>query len=450
MFFNSYKFPIIFQWFILFLLIGCDDQTENNSDNTSPELTVHPSEEYISGTSVSISWSWDELATGIVQYGLDSLFTQESGNSDQYATDHIVILNNLQDTSLYTYRVTGWDEHDNRATSESRQFVTYFQDDMEPPEFILDMHSIQRRQNSITISWTANEEVEAVVYYGFEEPLLDSVIVDQFSEIGEVTISELSPGLPYIFDLRIYDQIGFTIGQRDTFYTVIADFVLYDGQGSWAEGLVNEKNLLNDMGITWITVSQDYINSTELFPYFKAIWMPGGWAGDYKNVINAQGEENIKQLIDKGGLYVGSCAGGYYASDSTIWENVHYDNPLNFFEGSAVGPLNELAPWPSYTYTDIDINNEFEPLSDLPDTMAMLYYGGAYYQPMGQLSSDAHVLARYGHNGEIMALLNPYGDGFYFITGCHPEVKRVSQPIAWPFSSAIIYWAMDQVWIEHP
>lgn len=450
MFINSYKFPIIFQWFILFLLIGCDELTENNSDNTSPELTVSPYEEYLSGTSVSISWSWDEPATGIVQYGLDSLFSHESGNSDQFATDHIVILNNLQDTSLYTYRVTGWDEQNNWTTSGSRQFVTYFHDDMEPPEFILDMHSIQRRKNSITISWTANENVNAVVHYGFEEPFLDSVIINQYSEIGEVTISELTPGLPYIFDLKIYDQIGFSIGQRDTFYTVIADFVLYDGQGSWAEGLVNEKNLLNDMGLTWITVSQDYINTTELYPYFKAIWMPGGWAGDYKNVINSQGEENIKKLIEDGGLYVGSCAGGYYASDSTIWENIHYDNPLNFYDGYAVGPLDELASWPSYTYTDIDINNEFEPLADLPDTMAMLYYGGAYYQPMDQLSSDAQVVARYGHNGEIMALLNPYGEGLYFITGCHPEVKRVSQPNAWPFSAAIINWVMDKIWIELP
>ena len=179
--------------------------------------------------------------------------------------------------------------------------------------------------------------------------------------------------------------------------------------------------------------------------------MPGGWSGDYKDVINDFGEENIIEFVNKGNLYIGSCAGGYYASDSTIWEeNEKYDNPLDFFDGKAIGPLDELAPWPSYTYTNIYLNKEFEAFSTLPDTMEMFYYGGGYYEPNDQLSENAIVLATYAHNGEYMALLENIGNGYYLITGCHPEVRRVSQPNAWPFSGAVIDWVLNLLQIELP
>jgi glutamine amidotransferase-like uncharacterized protein len=178
--------------------------------------------------------------------------------------------------------------------------------------------------------------------------------------------------------------------------------------------------------------------------------MPGGWAGDYKDYINTAGEENIDEFINKGNFYLGSCAGGYYASDSTIWEEEHFDNPLGFFDGIAIGPINEIATWPAHRFTEIVINNEFEPFELLPDTITMMYYGGAYYQPHNVFNEDVIVLARYPQNNEVMALIEPMGEGYYYISGCHPEVRRINNPNAWPFMEAVIDWAMDRVRIELP
>ncbi|MDP7465430.1 MAG: BPL-N domain-containing protein [Candidatus Marinimicrobia bacterium] len=323
--------------------------------------------------------------------------------------------------------------------------------DSSPPTLLIPLHVIERSQTEIKLSWVTNKLSTASLHWYSADSLLDSLTFSELDSQFIATLPNLLSGAEYNVLLWISNADAFDTTFTDTFYTLIADFALYNGTGAWAEGVLNEKNLLDDIGYTWSTISETDLNNKSLYPFYKALWMPGGWSGDYKDVINDFGEENIIEFVNKGNLYIGSCAGGYYASDSTIWEeNEKYDNPLDFFDGKAIGPLDELAPWPSYTYTNIYLNKEFEAFSTLPDTMEMFYYGGGYYEPNDQLSENAIVLATYAHNGEYMALLENIGNGYYLITGCHPEVRRVSQPNAWPFSGAVIDWVLNLLQIELP
>jgi biotin--protein ligase len=323
--------------------------------------------------------------------------------------------------------------------------------DSSPPTLLIPLHVIERSQTEIKLSWVTNKLSTASLHWYSADSLLDSLTFSELDSQFIATLPNLLSGAEYNVLLWISNADAFDTTFTDTFYTLIADFALYNGTGAWAEGVLNEKNLLDDIGYTWSTISETDLNNKSLYPFYKALWMPGGWSGDYKDVINDFGEENIIEFVNRGNLYIGSCAGGYYASDSTIWEeNEKYDNPLDFFDGKAIGPLDELAPWPSYTYTNIYLNKEFEAFSTLPDTMEMFYYGGGYYEPNDQLSENAIVLATYAHNGEYMALLENIGNGYYLITGCHPEVRRVSQPNAWPFSGAVIDWVLNLLQIELP
>ena len=331
-------------------------------------------------------------------------------------------------------------------TSNSNEEVEV---DTTAPVLTIPIHAVNRTQNQMTLSWMTDERSTAILTWEGDS-LSDSLLLNDLDTNFTAILTNLELGSEYIITLTVINELELESTVTDTFYTLIADFALYDGTGAWPEGVLNEKNLLDEIGYSWTIVTEDDINAASLYPYYKALWMPGGWAGDYKNVISSYGEENIDNFIRKGNFYIGSCAGGYYASDSTIWEDVHYDNPLDFFNGYAIGPLNELAIWPSYIYTTVNLNNEFEALETLPDSIEMLYYGGAYYQPVGSLNENAIVMAQYSHNNEVMALLEPIGKGYYFISGCHPEVRRVSKPDAWPFMSAVIDWAMERVRIELP
>ena len=336
----------------------------------------------------------------------------------------------------------------NKADEENNLEVTI---DSAPPTLLVPLHVIERSQGEIKLSWVTNKLSTASLHWYNADSLLDSLTFSELDSQFIAILPNLVSGSEYTVLLWLSNADAFDTTYSDTFYTLIADFALYDGTGAWAEGVLNEKNLLDDIGYTWSTISETDLNNKSLYPFYKVLWMPGGWSGDYKDVINDFGEENIIEFVNKGNLYIGSCAGGYYASDSTIWEeNEKYDNPLDFFDGKAIGPLDELAPWPSYTYTNIYLNKEFEAFSTLPDTMEMFYYGGGYYEPNDQLSENAIVLATYAHNGEYMALLENIGNGYYLITGCHPEVRRVSQPNAWPFSGAVIDWVLNLLQIELP
>ena len=320
-----------------------------------------------------------------------------------------------------------------------------------PPSLLVPLHATERSQGAIILSWVTNKLSTASLHWYSADSLMDSLTFNELDSQFTAILSNLFSGSEYTVLLSLSNADEYDTTFTDTFYTLIAHFALYNGSGAWSEGLLNEKNLLDDIGYTWSTISETDLNNESLYPFYKALWMPGGWSGDYKDVINDFGEENIIEFVNRGNLYIGSCAGGYYASDSTIWEeNEKYDNPLDLFDGKAIGPLDELAPWPSFTYTDIYINRSFEPLSTLPDSMEMFYYGGGYYEPNDQLSENAIVLATYAHNGEYMALLENIGNGYYFITGCHPEVLRVSQPNSWPFMEALIDWLMENIKIELP
>ena len=52
----------------------------------------------------------------------------------------------------------------------------------------------------------------------------------------------------------------------------------------------------------------------------KAFFLPGGNAYDYTQSLRADGKAKIASFVAGGGLYVGTCAGFYYAATGYFWE----------------------------------------------------------------------------------------------------------------------------------
>src|SRR5262245_61528483 len=89
---------------------------------------------------------------------------------------------------------------------------------------------------------------------------------------------------------------------------------------------------------------------------FKVIVIPGGYSYGYK-VGLAGHEQKVRDFISSGGGYLGICAGGFYAPDTIVWENKTYAYPLQIYKGQAIGPIDDIAPWPQYVLTPITIND---------------------------------------------------------------------------------------------
>jgi hypothetical protein len=81
---------------------------------------------------------------------------------------------------------------------------------------------------------------------------------------------------------------------------------------------------------------------------------PGGDAYSQQNSIGDTGKANILKYIEsKRGIYLGTCAGWFFASDGYYWEGVKYDWPnlLGKFP-TTEGSIHEIATYPNYAMTD--------------------------------------------------------------------------------------------------
>ena len=203
------------------------------------------------------------------------------------------------------------------------------------------------------------------------------------------------------------------------------DFAIYhDGDvGAWEEGVVAFEKFLDWKSISHNRVTAQNINTTDLKDYYKAIYFPGGDADYYNADINSTGIKHIQDLVSNNGAYIGICAGAEFACDKLVWQGVTYDYPLNFFQGEAIGPIDELAVWPAYSMATLNMNlndeiNQFE-----TETEDILYWGGCVFNPI--TSNGFDTLATYaGFLNKPAIVKLSYGTGRVLLISPHPEIEE--------------------------
>lgn len=116
-----------------------------------------------------------------------------------------------------------------------------------------------------------------------------------------------------------------------------------------------------------------FLNSTNLssdcklsnYPNVVLYVQPGGDAYGQLSSLGASGKANILTFLDKGGAYVGICAGWYYAAKDYYWAGDYYKWPdlLGRFP-TVEGSITNIAEYPAYNMTR------------LSNGLNMIYYGG--------------------------------------------------------------------------
>jgi len=220
-------------------------------------------------------------------------------------------------------------------------------------------------------------------------------------------------------------SIPYTVSDSRTEVGKIADVLIYYGDGAWSNGVLAFEKFLEFKGLTWYECNGSYIENNDLIGSFNAIHFPGGSSAQYNAQINEDGLSHIRGFIAAGGGYLGICAGSSFACDQVIWQGEAYDYPLDLFAGVGYGPIEEIAPWPTYTITSITMNasnliNQYEPSSE-----SIMYYGGdSFYADEGQ---EMHVIGSYDLYNNDPAVINfQYGEGRVVLFGPHPEIEEDS------------------------
>lgn len=181
-------------------------------------------------------------------------------------------------------------------------------------------------------------------------------------------------------------------------------------------------------------------------------YFPGGSTGPYREKITENGRNNLREKINYGCAYIGTCAGGLIACESNLWSG--YDDNEGLFKiypGAGIGPIPEIYQYPKVGMCKINFTNEIADI-DNSDDCWILYYNGPYFEVTG---SNTKVIANYQISNNPAIVTSTYGKGRVFLTGPHPEFEEDSdrdgetyfdkledQGSEWPLMKSAVKWCL--------
>lgn len=159
---------------------------------------------------------------------------------------------------------------------------------------------------------------------------------------------------------------------------------------------------------------------------FDLLIMPGGRDKPYHAALQGKGNAKIRSFVERGGTYIGICAGAYYGCKMVDFDRgepleVCEERELAFFSGSAIGPAYGKG---TFDYGSQKGARAAKLQTDLGAFHAY-FNGGCYFS--GDFS-QVRILARYlDLEGQPPAILEcPIGKGKAILSGVHLETSSDS------------------------
>lgn len=165
---------------------------------------------------------------------------------------------------------------------------------------------------------------------------------------------------------------------------------------------------------------------------------PGGADLGYCRTLNGEGNRRISQYVERGGHYLGLCAGGYYGSRRCEFEvgrkhmEVVGNRELAFYPGICRG-----SAFPGFTYdsekgtraAEITVSKTALTNSSLPTTFRSYYNGGGVFVDAPKYhDKGVEVIASYTEDtcvdagdGRAAVVYCKVEDGAAILTSNHPE-----------------------------
>jgi hypothetical protein len=178
-------------------------------DTTAPVLSGITASGITSGSAI-ITWSTNEPATSVVDYGLSTAYGSSSALNTTPVTSHSRTLSSLTPSTTYHYRVRSVDGAGNVATSLDDTFATPAAPDTAPP-IISAVTAGAITSNSAEITWTTNEAGTSWVQYSTDLSLnlssaLDTTLVTSHRRL----LTGLAPATIYVYLVITTDAAGNT------------------------------------------------------------------------------------------------------------------------------------------------------------------------------------------------------------------------------------------------
>ena len=204
-------------------------QTGSGSDLNDPEITSPPTITSITDTTATIEWGTDEPSDSAVQYDDNNSTWGNylwSNTNTSLVTTHRITLTGLEAETQYFFRVGSTDGFDNGPTTSNEvNFTTESGSDTIPPRITIPPTVTGITQNTAVIEWQTDEPSDSVIDYGRNTSYGYKSTLADYVTNHSVTLSGLSPGNDYHFQVSSTDAFGNgpTYSNDNTFTTKIAD-----------------------------------------------------------------------------------------------------------------------------------------------------------------------------------------------------------------------------------
>ncbi|KIW08362.1 biotin-[acetyl-CoA-carboxylase] ligase [Verruconis gallopava] len=224
--------------------------------------------------------------------------------------------------------------------------------------------------------------------------------------------------------------------------------LVYSGPGSTIESvrhcLYTLRRLLSP-NYAVLSVTADAIIKEPWTASCALFVMPGGADLGYCRTLNGEGNRKIIQYVNRGGAYLGLCAGGYYGSSRCEFEvgvkgmEVVGDRELGFFPGICRG----LA-FPGFVYAseagakaaELKVHKEVfgSTGANLPEFVRSYFNGGGVFVDAERFKErGVEILASYTEplnvdsgKGAAALVYRKIGDGHVVLSGPHPEFAALN------------------------
>ncbi|KAL9004619.1 MAG: hypothetical protein Q9188_002586 [Gyalolechia gomerana] len=224
------------------------------------------------------------------------------------------------------------------------------------------------------------------------------------------------------------------------------NILVYSGNGSTAESvkhcLYSLRRLLSPTYAV-ITVNGDAIIKEPWTASCALLVFPGGADLGYCRTLNGDGNRRISQYVDRGGRYLGFCAGGYYGSKRCEFEvgnkkmEVVGNRELAFYPGTCRGCAFSGFVYHSEAGTraaPIKVSKTALPKGSVPDTFRTYYNGGGVFVDAPKFKDNGvEILASFTEEldidpgeGSASVVYCKVGDGAALLTSTHPEFAAVN------------------------
>ncbi len=208
--------------------------------------------------------------------------------------------------------------------------------------------------------------------------------------------------------------------------TSFSSVYVYNDDGVSNESYRHLVKALEKKELSVLPLSAQGVLSGEWTKDAKAFFMPGGADLPYCEKLNGKGNEIIKDYVEKGGSYIGICAGSYYGGGYVEFAKgteleVLGERELSFYPGTVNGPT--LGTYYYHSDAGAYAAHIKEEESNTERFLSVYFNGGGFFVSP-EIHKGVRVLYRYNNSkaqGLAAIVECSHGKGKAILTSVHVE-----------------------------